>query len=154
MQERKNISQATLDSVDVHKMRAILKKNLIWMALIFVMTNAAAYLYLRYTKPVYEAESELKLDIKQDATEFGIKNIQGENQNINMISGEIEQMTSRLFFNRVLDSVDLWVSYHSIGKLLNNEMYHASPFKVSYSTNTHPYLNIPIHFNFTGPDTY
>jgi capsular exopolysaccharide synthesis family protein len=142
-----------MDAIDFDKLRLILRKNLVWVFMIVIGTNLAAYLYLRYTKTVYEAESELKLDIKQDATEFGIKNLQ-ENQNLNIISGEIEQITSKLFYNRVLDSIDLWVSYHSVGQVLNSEMYHASPFKVQYSATLHPYLNLPINFNFTGPEEY
>lgn len=142
-----------MDTIDFHKLRMLFRKNLVWLLMIVVGTNLAAYLYLRYTKTIYEAESELKLDIKQDATEFGITNLQ-ENQNLNIISGEIEQMTSKLFYNRVLDSIDLWVSYHSMGQVLNSEMYHASPFKVRYSSSLHPYLNIPITFNFTGPEEY
>ena len=131
----------------------LLRKNLVMLLLILAGTNLAAYLYLRYTKNVYEADSELKLDIKQEATEFGIKNLQ-ENQNVNIISGEIEQMTSKLFYNSVLDSIDLWVSYHAIGQVLNREMYRASPFRVQYSSALHPYLNVPIYFNFTGPEEY
>ena len=153
MQEQRNISQQGMDTIDFEKLRMLFRKNLLLLVLILVGTNLTAYLYLRYTKNIYESESELKLDVKQDATEFGIKNLQ-ENQNVNVMSGEIEQITSKLFFNRVLDSIDLWVSYHSIGQVLNNEMYRASPFRVEYSSTLHPYLNVPIYFNFTNPDEY
>lgn len=142
-----------MDTIDIEKLRMLLRKNWLWLLLIVIGTNVAAYLYLRYTKNVYEAASEVKLDIKQDATEFGIKNLQ-ESQNLNIISGEIEQMTSRLFYNRLVDSIDLWVSYHSVGQVLNSEMYHISPFVVKYSSSLHPYLNVPIYFNFTGPEEY
>lgn len=142
-----------MDTIDFDKLRMILRRNVVLLFLILFGTNLAAYLYIRYTKTVFEADSELKLDVNTDATEFGIKNLQ-ENQNLNIISGEIEQMTSKLFYNRVLDSIDLWVSYHSVGKVLNNELYHTSPFKVQYSSNLHPYLNVPINFNFTGPEEY
>jgi len=108
MQDNRNILPAN-DSIDFEKLRMLFRKNLFVLVLIIVGTNLAAYLYLRYTKNLYESESELKIDIKQDATEFGIKNLQ-ENQNLNILSGEIEQMTSKLFYNRVLDSIDLWVS--------------------------------------------
>lgn len=142
-----------METIDFDKLRMLVRKNLIWVLLILAGTNLATYLYLRYTKNVYEAESEVKLDIKKDATEFGITNLQ-ENQNVNLISGEIEQMTSRLFYNSVLDSIDLWVSYHAVGQVLNNELYHIAPFKVQYSSTLHPYQNIPIYFNFTGPEEY
>ena len=151
MQDHRNILPQ--DTIDFEKLRILFRKNIVVLAIIFLGTNVSAWLYLRYTKNIYESESELKLDIKQEATEFGLKNLQ-ENQNISVISGEIEQMTSKLFYNRVLDSVDLWVSYHSVGKILRSEMYKISPFKVQYSPTLHPYLNIPINFNFTSPDEY
>jgi tyrosine-protein kinase Etk/Wzc len=152
MQEKKHIAPG-METVDFDKLRMIVRKNLVWVILVIAFTNVAAYIYLRYTKTVYEADSELKLDVKQDATEFGIKNLQ-ETQNVNIISGEIEQITSKLFYNRVLDSIDLWVSYHSVGQVLVNEMYKTSPFKVQASSRLHPYLNTPIYFNFTGPEEY
>ncbi len=124
-----------------------------WILIIIISTNLAAYTYLRYTKNVYEAASELKLDIKQDATELGIQNLTAP-QNLNVISGEIEQIRSRLFLNRVLDSLDLWVSYHSVGKVLTDEMYHRSPFIVEVSDNKHSYLNTPIYFNFSSSEGY
>lgn len=152
MQDNRNIGGVP-DSIDFEKLRMLFRKNIVWVAVIIIGTNLSAWLFLRYTKNIYESESEVKLDIKHEATEFGLKNLQ-ESQNVNIISGEIEQMTSKLFYNRVLDSIDLWVSYHSMGNILSSEMYKASPFKVQYSTTLHPYLNIPIHFNFTGPDEY
>jgi tyrosine-protein kinase Etk/Wzc len=152
MQDNRNISPVP-DSIDFEKLRMLFRKNIVWVVVILIGTNLSAWLFLRYTKNIYESESELKLDIKQEATEFGLKNLQ-ENQNLNVISGEIEQMTSRLFYNRLLDSIDLWVSYHSMGNILRSEIYKASPFKVQYSSTLHPYLDIPIHFNFTGPEEY
>lgn len=147
-----NSSLAT-EGIDFDKLRMIFRKNLIWLLGIFLACNLGAYLYLRWTKSVYESESELKLDIKQDPSEFGIKNL-AEDQNLNIISGEIEQIRSKLFFNRVIDSLDLWVSYHSIGKVLNDEMYHRSPFEVIPSARNHEYQNIPIYFNYKNGNTY
>jgi tyrosine-protein kinase Etk/Wzc len=141
------------EGIDFDKLKIIFRKNLIWMVGIIIVCNLSAYLYLRWTKSVFESESELKLDIKQDPSEFGIKNL-AEDQNLNIISGEIEQIRSRLFFNRVIDSLDIWASYHFIGKVLNDEMYHRSPFVVEFSNQNHEYLNRPIYFNFKDPSTY
>src|SRR5690348_4568194 len=110
MQDNRMIS-AVPDTIDFEKLRILFRKNIVILALIVIGTNLSAWLYLRYTKNIYESESEVKLDVKKEATDFGIKNLQ-ENQNVNVISGEIEQMASKLFYNPVLDSIDLWVSYH------------------------------------------
>src|SRR5262249_14106808 len=117
------------------------------MIAIFLIANLAAYLFIRYTKDLYESYSELKLGIKQDAPELGIKSF-AEDPNLNLISGEIEQIKSKLFFNRVLDSMQLWVGYYSIGKVLNDEMYKRSPFHVAYAGSG--YRDVPIYFNFSG----
>src|ERR1700742_4828816 len=95
-----------IEGIDFEKLRGILRKNLIWIIAIFVVCNLISYLYLRWTKTVYESYSELKLDIKKEATTLGIKSLQ-DDPNLDIISGEIEQIKSRLFFNRVIDSMDL-----------------------------------------------
>ena len=142
-----------VEGIDTEKLSNIVRKNMIWIITIFVLSNLVAYLFIRYTKDLYESYSELKLGIKQDAPELGIKNFV-EDPNLNMISGEIEQIKSKLFFNRVIDSMQLWVGYYSIGKVLNDEMYKRSPFHVAYSRSHSGYQDIPIYYNFSGKDQY
>jgi len=99
-------TSGNLENLDVDKLRILVRKNLWIILAIFVASNLGAYLTLRWTKDVYESTSELKLDVKQDATALGIAQIV-EDQNRNLVAGEIEQMRSKLFFGRVLDSLDL-----------------------------------------------
>ncbi len=141
------------EGIDPEKLAITTRKNLVWIIVIFLAANLVAYLTIRWTKDVYESYSELKLDIKQDATGLGIKNLV-EDQNLNMISGEIEQIKSKLFFNRVIDSMELWVGYYSIGKVLNDEMYKRSPFHVSYNRPATIYQDVPIYFNFLDAEDY
>jgi tyrosine-protein kinase Etk/Wzc len=143
----------TIEGIDLDKLRIIFRKNLVWLLIIFFATNLGTYFYLRWTKNVYEAESVLKLDIKHEASGIAIENMV-ENPNLNIISGEIEQIRSKLFLNRVIDSLNLSVSYHFIGQILTDEMYTHSPFVVTFSTPEHSYLEIPIYVNFTGPDSF
>jgi capsular exopolysaccharide synthesis family protein len=112
--------------------------------LIFVLSNAVGILYVRYTKEMFESVSELKLDVKQDATELGIREF-GQNQNLDLISGEIETIQSKLFLNNVIDSLDLFVRYFSIGQLLNYELYKSSPFVVTFTRLDHSYDNVPFY---------
>ena len=106
-----------IEGIDLNKLKVVVRKNIIWILGIFLIVNLAAYLTIRWTKDVYESESEMKLDIKQDATELGIKTLV-EDQNLNVISGEIEQIKSKVFLNRVIDSLDINIGYYSIGKVL------------------------------------
>ena len=97
------------ESIDPEKLSAVVRKNLIWIILIFIATNLTAYLTTRWTKDLFESESELKLDIKRDASELGIKTMI-DDQNLNIVSGEIEQIKSKLFFSKLIDSLDLSIS--------------------------------------------
>ena len=141
------------DGLDIDKLIVLVRKNVWFMIIIFLTANLAAYLTLRWTKDVYESSSELKLESKQDARALGIQQIV-EDQNRNIIAGEIEQMKSKLFFSRVLDSLDLWVSYYSIGNILEFEMYRRSPFRIEYSLEDNRYLDQQIFFDFIEGNKY
>ena len=132
MENLNNIqNQSAAEGIDFNKLKIAFRNNWAWIAIIFFVVNFTAYLFVRYTKNLYESSSELKLDVKQEATEFGIKSAI-EDQNLNLISGEIEIIQSRLFLSRVLDSSNLEVSYYSIGRVLNEELYQSVPFFVKY----------------------
>lgn len=141
------------DKLDLEKLSMLVKRNRWVIVLIFIASNLTAYLTIRWTKDIYESSAELKLEIKQDATALGIKQI-AEDQNRNIIAGEIEQMRSKLFFSRVLDSLDLWVSYYSIGNVLEFELYRRSPFQVEYSFQDDRYFDQPIYFDFLKSNQY
>ena len=143
----------TIEGLDFDKLRMLVRKNLGTIVFILLITNLGAYLTLRWTKDVYESNSELRLEIKQDATALGITQLV-EDQSRNIIAGEIEQMKSRLFYSRVLDSLDLWISYYSIGNVLEFEMYRGSPFRVSYSLTDNRYLDQPMFFDFLESNKY
>ncbi|HMG91508.1 MAG TPA: polysaccharide biosynthesis tyrosine autokinase, partial [Chryseolinea sp.] len=134
-------------------LRIVGRANWIWFVGIFIAVNFMAYLVVRYTKNIYESTSVIKLDVKKEATEFGIKN-PIENQNLNLLSGEIEIIQSRLFLSRVVDSSDLDVSYHSIGRVLNDELYQSHPFAVRYTARNEKLFNTPIYFDEDGPNEF
>jgi capsular exopolysaccharide synthesis family protein len=133
---------APADSIDFGKLNMIVRANWIWIALILVTTNAIAFLYIRYTKQLYESVSEIKLDIKQDATDLGFRELVPDRQNINVISSEIETIKSKLFLASVIDSLNLDVSYYSVGQFLNTELHRFSPFTVTYELRNTAYHNI------------
>lgn len=141
------------ESIDPEKLSAVIRKNFLWIILIFMATNLTAYLTIRWTKDLFESESELKLDIKRDASELGIKTMI-DDQNLNIVSGEIEQIKSKLFFSKLIDSLDLSISYYSVGKVLKDEMYKRSTFLVHCKKNNPAHADIPIYFDFQQADRF
>lgn len=139
MEELKN---NTPENIDFGKLKTIVRSNIFWVILIFMLANAISILYVRYTKDVYESVSEIKLDVKQDASELGIREMVPD-KNLDLISGEIETIQSKLFLNTVIDSLDLNISYFSVGNFLNEELYRTAPFTVTFVTLSPALHNVP-----------
>jgi len=117
------------NQIDQRKIFFLLRKNIGWVVLIVLATNLAAYLYIRYTRPVYESESVIKLDIESKANILGFNSMA---QNIDNMAGEIELLRSDLFFNRVVEATRMDISYYVYGRVLYQERYQNSPFRVEY----------------------
>lgn len=143
-------SSSPNENIDFNKLKIVIRNNWVWIALIFIAVNAGAYLFIRYTKNIYESESSLKLDIKKDARELGIKSMV-EDQNLNLLAGEIEIIRSKLFLNRVLDEGNFETSFFSVGRVLNEELYRNAPAAITYLNKNHPLYNTPISFQETSP---
>ncbi len=150
MENQNNI----LPGFDSEKFLSVFRKNLLLLLLIFFVINTVGYLFfIRWKKPVYESVSELRLDIKSEASELGIATF-AENQNFNIISGEIELIRSKLFFNKVLDEVDLSMSYFTKGKVLDDEKYKASPFKADIKLKNDNFMDRNIHVDLIDSEKY
>lgn len=116
-----------MDKIDKDKIISVFRRSLLWVVLIMLLSVSAAYLVVRYTKPLFESYSDIKLAYKSEASQLGFGT--GENvSNFNFISGEIELLKSRLFFSQVLKALPLEVSYYTQGNFLDDEKYRESPF--------------------------
>ena len=152
-QKHIKVQSLNAEGIDLNKLKIVIRSNWIWLLLIFFIINAMAFLVARYTKSLYQATSVVKLDVKKEASEFGIKTPL-EDQNLNLISGEIEIIQSRLFLDRVLDSSALGVSYYSIGRFLNDELFQSHPFTITYTAENENLFNTPITFEEVGPSDF
>lgn len=144
---------ANPEGIDVDKLKVVISRNRLWIIGLFLMVNLVAYLALRWTKDIYESESEMKLDVKQDATELGIKAVV-EDQNLNVIAGEIEQIKSKVFLNEVINELDIEISYYSIGKVLVDEKYKYAPVSVSAPDFPASIKDIPFYLNFLTTEEF
>jgi tyrosine-protein kinase Etk/Wzc len=136
-------TDSTLEGIDLEKLSVVFRNNWFWLTMIFVLVNAAGILYVRYTKNLYESSSELKLDVKDDATALGIKSVV-EDPNVNLLSGEIEIIQSKLFLTQVLHAAPIGVSYYSMGRVLNEELFTSTPFYVRHKVKASSLYNQPI----------
>jgi len=116
-------------SFDPDRFNSVLKRSFPWILFLLIVALLLAYLAIRYTKPLYESSSILKLNIKREASVLGLQEYD-EEQVYNSLSSEMELLKSRLFFNRVIDALNLDLSIYTIGKILLDERYNNPPFTV------------------------
>ncbi|MGF1637386.1 MAG: GumC family protein [Cyclobacteriaceae bacterium] len=128
------------------KMLEVFRKTWYWMVLIILITTTIAYLKARWTRPLYQSNSVLQLDIKRDASVLGFRSF---DENINNISREIEFIKSNLFFSQVAKIIDNDINYYEYGNVLYDERYKGSPFHVYYSFNNNELYdrNIDVELN-------
>src|SRR4051812_27729752 len=88
----------------------IARKNFIWIILLFGIAFCSAYLYLRYTPPVFEASTILQIQTSNTAKQ--VLNVEALTETENGLAEEVELLRSKVFFKRALSNLPLQVSYY------------------------------------------
>ena len=147
-------SNGTADSFDLGKLLFTLKKSIIWIVIFVLLSVFGAYLIVRYTKPVYESSSLIKLDFESEASTLGLVRNGPLQQDLSGISGEIEILKSKLFLRKVVQAINYDVSYHFYGRYLTDERYRNSPFIVSHKVKNLGFYDTPIDLKIVSDNEF
>jgi len=144
--ERKKIPILN-EKIDPFILLHIIKRSILFIAIVFILAIIGAYLYLRYTPPLYVATSVLQLKNETDQKNqiLEISNIKNDEVNLNQT---IELLRSPEFLKRTFNKLPLDVSYYSQGTFLAFELYRSTPFIVSYQITSKNYYGLPIYVSF------
>ncbi|HIB01878.1 MAG TPA: hypothetical protein EYO31_08470, partial [Phycisphaerales bacterium] len=122
----------------------IARKSIWWILLFFLITGAAGWAYLRYTPPHFEANTTLQISVQNTAQKvLNVESIYDQD-----IAAEIEILRSHSFVKSALSRINLEVSYFAQGKILNYEMYTASPYTVEVRDVNPVLTGIPVYISF------
>jgi len=134
------------DEFDLKLFLSVTRKNIAWIVLFFVISFLMAFLYLRYTYPIYEAKSIIQIGLADQNSRFLFNNVQ---PNKSDLPSKIELLRSPTFLTRVMNKLPLDISYYQIGNVLNYEMYRTSPFEIEYRNPINELYNLPVYISFT-----
>lgn len=142
--------------LDLAKLVSVLRKSVPYVLGIFLFCLLASYLVVRYTKPLYQSDSVLQLDIKSEASILGFRELESapSSRNVSGMSEEIELIKSKLFLTQVIQALDLDVSYFTEGKILDDEKYRNAPFKVDYLIKNEGFFNKKINVDLIDARHY
>ncbi len=141
--QNKKISSIN-DELDIKLFFYIAKRNILFPVIFIIIAIAGAWLYLRYTPPIYQTSSILQLGSQSHATRIlPTANIYDDD-----MAKQIELMRSSVFLQRALSKLPLEVSYYSKGRVLNFELYRNSPFTVDAIVKDPSIYGVPIYLDF------
>jgi tyrosine-protein kinase Etk/Wzc len=144
-----------LGEFDFPKFWKLTRKSGIAISLFFLIGLIGAWAFLRYTVPLFESSSVLKLDIKSDSGILGLETGPRKGGSSNNLSGEIELIKSDLLHDLVIDSLpELNISYYAKGKIKHEERFKSSPFRVEVINPKSPPLDVPINIAIIDRETF
>ncbi len=105
----------------------VLRRSWFYVPFILALFFIGAFLYLRYTPPVYESQSIIQLGDKDQGQEIlDIKSFSEKKD----LSKTIELLRSQFLFERTIKSMNFYVSYFVKGSILTEEKYLQSNYSV------------------------
>jgi capsular exopolysaccharide synthesis family protein len=128
-------------------LQTVVKRYWWWPVLFVGLFFGMAFLFLRYTKPVYESSLVLQID-NQDLSQELI-DVENINNKEGDISSEVELMRSQFLFERAIQRINYNVSLYAKGQVLTEEKYNSSSFNIQpYALKDSSLINVPISVKF------
>lgn len=136
--------------------KAILFKYAIhwpWFVACTLLCIAGAWLYLRYTPPVYNISASviIKDNDKNSKASSGMADLEdlGFYSSINNFDNEVEILQSRTLIKKVVEELDLYISYATKSSFHDIELYKSSPVKVWITPEEAQKLPAPARLHLT-----
>jgi tyrosine-protein kinase Etk/Wzc len=132
------------DEIDIGLLLAITRQNVLAIVILFTFFAFVAFLYLRFTPPIYQSIATVQLgaDSRTNAL-LNAPNI--HNQGIHQ---EIEYLRSPVSIKKSLSKLPLDVSYMIKGEVLSSELYQTSPYTIGYDILNPAIYNQTIKLDF------
>lgn len=105
-----------------------------WFVLALITTLGGAYLYLQYAIPIYKVSATLLIKDEKKGSSSSNEIL----KELDMFSGskivenEIEVLKSKVLAEKVIDDLNLTVSYYKEGWLRDAELFKQSPVTINY----------------------
>lgn len=121
-----------------------------WFLLSLVLCLGVAYVYLRYTTPIYQAGAKLLVKDNDQNSGYNSKNVMnsatlGLISNSNGIDNEMEILKSHSLAQQATRDLKLYVNYYAKGKFKDHLLYLNQPITVDVDPSHLEKLNAPIN---------
>jgi tyrosine-protein kinase Etk/Wzc len=142
-----------------HEIKKIITKlfrNWYWFVITVALALSSAFLYIRYTPPVYEMNSQVLLNIGSVNSPISAIYGQGggmfqDTRDWASLYNQVAIVSSSPIVSRTISGLDFEISYYSQGRFSETEMYNNVPFQIIWDKN-HPQIIEQDFFLTIHPD--
>jgi tyrosine-protein kinase Etk/Wzc len=106
-----------------------------WFFIALALALGIAFLYLQYTVPIYKVTASLLIKDEKKGMTGGnemLKELDLFNGS-KIVENEMEVLKSRALMEKVVDDLNLTVSYYKEGNLRDSELFNQSPVSLNYT---------------------
>ncbi|MCA0230346.1 MAG: polysaccharide biosynthesis tyrosine autokinase [Bacteroidetes bacterium] len=106
-----------------------------WFVLALVVALGGAFFYLQYTVPIYKVSASILIKDEKKGMGSGnemLKELDLFNGN-KIVENEMEVLKSRTLMEKVIDGLNLTVSYYEEGAFRDTELFQKSPITLNYT---------------------
>lgn len=125
----------TENSIDLNEFIKSYTKHWKWFALSVLVCICSAYTYIRYSTPLYQAQSKIQIiEDKGPSSELSVfKDLDLLAGGKNKVEDEIEIIKSRSNFIQVVKDLEINIRIYSMGKIIDSEIYgRQHPFEINF----------------------
>lgn len=134
------------EELNVAKIVDLFRRRWYYVVISLVLALVLSKLYLRYTRPIYEATATVRVQEDENLQAFSMMREFGFGNWSDNIQSEIQLLRSRFMITEALRQLDINCQYYLVGTIVTAELYRDdSPFIVTYDTT----LNVPYGQNFS-----
>lgn len=138
------------EKFDIPLFLLVFRKSILYFIIIGVLAAVGAFAYIRYTRPIFQANSVIQLKDEAEKTSK-ILEINSFYDEFNP-NQTIELIRSKEFLKRVIALLPFSISYYSQGTFLQTEQYPSAPYAVIYRNENFGYYDVPIGIEFDSFD--
>lgn len=128
-----NIWQEQEDDFDLRNFVFKYLRHWHWFLISVLICSLCAWLYLRYSTPIYEVSATLLVKDEEKGLAGGTEMLEelGMMGGSKLVENEIEVLRSRTLMEKVVDKLNLTVSYWHDGRIRDSELHRSSPIKIN-----------------------
>lgn len=116
------------NNLDIGLLIDIIIKSKWWYLVFFSIAGIGVFLYLRYSERIYQSQTVIQI-VNSDANQIlQLHPVNSEGNN--KVSEAIEQIRSKTFLERIVDILNLQITYFNEGTFKNHELYKNSSYLV------------------------